>query len=79
VRLLVQEQLVAVVAGLAAGGVLAAWLVPIAGTHVYAIGVYDLRIWLTATLVIVSTTVICAWLPARRASRIDPLAALRAN
>ena len=77
VRLLVREQLAAVLAGLIVGGMLAAWLVPIAGAHVYAIGVYDLRVWLVATLVIVSTTVISAWLPAYRASRIDPLAALR--
>lgn len=77
VRLLVREQLVPVLAGLVAGGVLAAWLVPIAGAHVYAIGVYDLRVWLVATVVILWTTVISAWLPARRASRIDPLAALR--
>lgn len=77
VRLLVREQLVAVLAGLVIGGVLAAWLVPMAGAHVYAIGVYDVRVWLTAILVIVSTTVISAWLPAHRASRLDPLAALR--
>jgi predicted permease len=77
VRLLVREQLVAVLAGLSIGGVLAAWLVPIASAHVYAIGVYDLRVWLVATLVIIGTTIISAWLPAHRASRIDPLAALR--
>jgi putative ABC transport system permease protein len=77
VRLLVREQLVAVLAGLLVGGVLAAWLLPIVSGHVYAIGVYDVRVWLVAMLVIVWTTVISAWLPARRASRIDPLTALR--
>jgi putative ABC transport system permease protein len=77
VRLLVREQLAAAVAGMIAGGVLTAWIVPVAGAHLYGIGVYDPRIWTLAILVLLATAFLSAWLPAHRASRIDPVASLR--
>lgn len=76
-RLLVQEQFGAVLAGLVAGGMLAATVGPFVGAHVYGIGVYDPRVWGLAIAVIAATATVSAWLPARRASRIDLVASLR--
>ncbi|MEZ5319239.1 MAG: hypothetical protein R2752_17695 [Vicinamibacterales bacterium] len=67
----------AVVAGLAAGAVLSAWLVPIVAARLYGVGVYDLDVWLPAVAVMLVTTVASAWLPALRATRIDPAVTLR--
>jgi ABC-type antimicrobial peptide transport system permease subunit len=79
VRLLMQEQLWAVVAGLAAGGAIAAWAVGLVQVHVYRLSVADPRIWSAAVALVLITAGLGALLPARRASRMDPLRALRAD
>jgi hypothetical protein len=76
-RLLVVEQVGAVGAGLAAGALITAWLVPVVGSRLYGVGVYDLGIWVPAGAVMLATALVSAWLPAARASRIDPVASLR--
>jgi predicted permease len=76
-RLLVGEQLRAVGLGLVAGGVLAAWFVPLLGSRLYGIGVYDASTWTLTVAVIAATATIGALVPAWRASRIDPAAVLR--
>ncbi|HET9372812.1 MAG TPA: ABC transporter permease [Vicinamibacterales bacterium] len=77
VRLFVREQLGAVVAGLAVGGLVAALSLPLVAAHLYGIGVYDPAMWTAAVTLLVVTALVSAWLPARRASRIDPVASLR--
>jgi ABC-type antimicrobial peptide transport system permease subunit len=37
---------------------------------------HDLTAFIAAALVLIATTAIAAWLPARRAARIDPVRAL---
>jgi putative ABC transport system permease protein len=76
-RLLVGEQLRAVGLGLAVGGVLAAWFVPLLGSRLYGIGVYDASTWALTVAVIAATATVGALVPAWRASRIDPAVALR--
>jgi putative ABC transport system permease protein len=76
-RLLVGEQLRAVGLGLAAGGVLAAWFVPLLGSRLYGIGVYDASTWALTVAVIAATATVGTLVPAWRASRIDPAVALR--
>ncbi|MEX2273729.1 MAG: FtsX-like permease family protein [Vicinamibacterales bacterium] len=76
-RLLVREQLVAVLAGLAVGGIVAAWAVRLVQGYVYQLSVTDPRIWGAAVLLILLTSLGGAFLPAVRASRADPLTALR--
>ncbi len=78
-RLLIREQLVPVLAGLAAGAALAAWAVKFIEGYVYRLSVADPRIWVAAITLIVTTAALGALLPARRASRIDPVKALREN
>jgi putative ABC transport system permease protein len=78
-RLLVQEQLWAVLAGLAVGGLMSAWAVGLVQTHVYRLSVGDPRIWGAAVALVLLTAGLGAFLPARRASHVDPLQALRAE
>jgi ABC-type antimicrobial peptide transport system permease subunit len=77
VRLLLGEQLRAVAIGLAAGGMISAWAVRLVGVHLYGVGIYDAWLWFISAVVVVITASVGAWLPARRASAIDPTEALR--
>jgi putative ABC transport system permease protein len=76
-RQLVREQLMPVLAGLAIGGAVAAWAVGFVQSYVYKLSVTDPRIWSAAIALILATALLGALLPARRASRIDPVKALR--
>jgi predicted permease len=79
VRLLVREQLMPVVAGLIAGGVISAWSVTLLEKYLYRITIHDPRVWATAAALILATAAIGALVPAIRASRTDPVEALRAE
>ena len=76
-RLLVGEQLIAVAAGLVLGGAVAAWAVRFVKGYVYQLSVTDARIWAAAIALIVVTAGLGAIIPALKASRIDPVKALR--
>ncbi len=76
-RQLIGEQLAAVGAGLVVGGAIAAWAVGLVKGYVYQLSVADPRIWGAAAALIVLTAWLGAYLPALRASRIDPVRALR--
>jgi len=78
-RLLIREQFAAVATGLVVGGVVASWAVGLVQGYVYRLSVADPRIWLSAALLILLSAGIGALLPAVRASRIDPLSALRSE
>jgi putative ABC transport system permease protein len=75
--LIVRQELAAVVAGLAAGGLLSYWTVGFVRSYLYKVDAYDPRIWVVAIAVLVTIATLGAYLPARRASRIDPVKALR--
>jgi putative ABC transport system permease protein len=79
VRLIVSEQLVPVVAGLAAGGIGAAWAVGVLGSYLYQLTSSDARVWAAAIGLILFAAVAGTLMPALRASRIDPAQALRAQ
>ena len=79
VRGLVREQLTPVVLGLVLGGVLAAWLVRFLESYLYELSVYDARVWGVATAVVTATTLAGALIPSWRASRVDPVRALRVD
>ena len=48
-------------------------------SQLYGVPAYDPLTFVAGTLVLLAVAVIAAWLPARRASRIDPMVALRAE
>lgn len=75
--LMVREPLAAVIGGLIVGGVIAAWAVGFVESYLYQLTTTDPRIWGTATVLIAAMASIGTLIPAVRASRVDPLKALR--
>jgi predicted permease len=79
VGLLLREQLRAVAAGLAGGVLVAAWAVRFMKGYMYQFTVYDTRLWAAAVATILVTAMLGAFLPSLRASRVDPVTALRVD
>ena len=77
VGMLLREQLVPVVVGLAAGAAISAWAVALVEKYVYQITTHDARVWAAAAALIITTAAIGALVPAVRASRTNPVQALR--
>jgi predicted permease len=77
VRMLLREQVVAVGAGVLTGGVVAAWAVRFVKSYLYQFTIYDSRIWAAAIAILLATAALGTLIPARRASRTDPVQALR--
>jgi len=77
VRLLVGEQLFAVVVGLGVGALVSSWAVTFVKTYLYQLTIYDIRVWSIAIALIIATAALGAFVPALRASRLNPVAALR--
>jgi predicted permease len=75
--LMVREQMLAVVGGLAIGGVAAAWALGFVRAWLYELTPGDPRIWSAAAACLLVMAAIGILIPAVRASRTDPLAALR--
>lgn len=74
---LVAEQLMPILTGLAAGGLVAAWAVRSLQSFLYELTLYDVRVWLTAVLVVAGTALVGTLVPSWRASRLDPMRSLR--
>ena len=68
-----------VVVGLAAGIPAAAAATRLLESFLFGIGQLDGRTFLVAPLVVAAAALLACWLPARRVSRIDPAAILRAD
>ena len=63
--------------GLAIGGVGALLLTGLAGTILFGVTPSDPGAFAVAALILAAAAAVAGWLPARRASRVDPLVALR--
>ncbi len=79
VGVLLLEQLRAVVLGVMVGSLVSAWAVRFVKVYLYQITPYDPRVWTAAVVAIVATAAIGTLIPALRASRVDPVQALRAE
>ncbi len=76
-RLIMREGSVMLFAGLALGLLLAAATGKILSGILFEVGAFDPPAFASAFVVLTAATLLATWLPARRATRINPMAALR--
>jgi putative ABC transport system permease protein len=76
-RLIVRESLPPVLAGMAAGLAAALMLSRFVASLLYGIEPRDVSTYAGASVLLIGTALVAAYLPGRRASRIDPIVALR--
>jgi predicted permease len=74
---LISEQAMPVAFGLVGGAGAAAWVVRLLEAYVYQISAHDVRIWVMAIVLVALTSTAGVLIPSWRASRIDPVRALR--
>jgi predicted permease len=65
------------VGGITVGAVLSVWLAQFIGSLTWGVHARDPVIFVAAAMILATVGALAGWLPARRASRIDPVAALR--
>jgi predicted permease len=78
-RLVLGRALRIVVAGLVVGLAMAAGVTRVLRTFLFGVTPFDPIAFTIVTLLLMAVGLLAAWLPARRATRIDPCAALRAE
>lgn len=78
-RLIVREGLRTTVVGLAAGVVLAAAIGKLVSGLLYRVSAFDPTVMIVAAAVLSTTAMLACYLPARRATRVVPLEALRSE
>jgi putative ABC transport system permease protein len=76
-KLLVREQTHGVAVGLGLGGVTAAWAVRYVSAYLYETALSDPLIWSASVAILVAVALAGTLIPAMRASRVDPVKALR--
>jgi hypothetical protein len=79
VTVLLSEQLGASLAGLAGGGVVAAWLAGLLRRELYGIAPTHPAAWTATAVIVVAIMALSSVIPAIRASRLDPAITLRAE
>jgi predicted permease len=77
--LILRRALLLVGAGLAIGGVLAWFAATVTRSYIFGVQAHDALTFTAVVLVLAATSLIAAWLPARRAASIDPILALRSE
>ena len=65
--------------GLTIGGSMAWFAVKFANSYIYGVQAHDGLTFIAVVLVLAATSVVAAWLPARRAASVDPILALRSE
>jgi len=76
-RLIVRPGLVLGIVGIAAGMLSAALLARLMRAVLFAVGATDLMTYASVSLLLIVVTLIACYVPARRATKQDPLTALR--
>jgi hypothetical protein len=76
-RLIVRQELISAWAGLMLGGALGLWLARAVAASLYKTSGFELMPWATAIVIVLVTILTGLVVPAIRASRVDPVRALR--
>jgi len=76
-RLMMRQALRLAVIGVIAGTLLGLGLTQVVEGLLYGVSAHDARVFVAAPLVLLAVAVVAAAVPARRATRVDPLTALR--
>jgi putative ABC transport system permease protein len=76
-RMVIQEGLLLTLIGLAAGILAAVWLTRLLASLLFNIGPRDPITFITLSLLMTVVALLACYLPARRATRVDPMVALR--
>ena len=76
---LLREQMLTVFVGLLAGAGISVWAAKFVRAFVYKVDVYDPVVWAVAILTILATATLGTLVPASRASKVDPVKALRTD
>ena len=74
-----REQAAAIAVGLFVGGLVAVWAVRLVESYLYKVGLYDAPTWTAAIGLLLTVSLLGAVIPSARASRLDPVRALRAE
>jgi predicted permease len=78
-RLVVGQSLVLAAAGAVIGAVLATWLARLIESRLYGVAASDVLTLVVAAVILGTVAAMASYVPARRAARIDPVEALRAE
>ncbi len=78
-RMIVGEGMVTLASGLAAGFLFALVIGKVVGSLLYRVGAFDPVALTLAPALLAFATFLACWLPARRAAKVDPMIALRAE
>jgi putative ABC transport system permease protein len=79
VRMVMRESVGLTLAGLAVGLPIALAMGRLLGSVVIGMSPYDPAVFVMGPLVLASASLVASYIPARRATHVDPLSALRAN
>jgi ABC-type antimicrobial peptide transport system permease subunit len=78
-RMIMREGSIMLISGVAIGLLLAMATAKVLSGILYEVGALDPVAFTVAPLVLITAALIATWLPARRATRVDPVQALRAE
>jgi putative ABC transport system permease protein len=78
-RLIVRQGVVPPLVGVAAGSIAALVLTRFVESFLYGLTAADPTVYVGSAVTLLAVSLLATWIPARRASRVDPIIALRAD
>jgi ABC-type antimicrobial peptide transport system permease subunit len=74
-----REGLVLAAVGIVVGLGVSLWVTRLLAAYLYEVGPHDMAVLSATPLILASVAIVAAYIPARRATRVDPVIALRAE